>query len=112
MKRMISFKLYFGRSSDKLGYITNDEFFNFISRSDEILPDGFTITTGQGMWKSKPETTSILEVIVDESETSRVADSLTKIAEAYNQGMCQECTLFTKTAVEAAFITEHPPKVG
>lgn len=106
MKNYVLFKVYFGRSSEKIGNIRDHVFHLFLTDFVDGLISEYTITHGRGQWSGLKEKVTMLETLVerDRGFIEFTEFKLTEIAKEYKERMQQEKVLITRQDVTATLI--------
>ena len=98
---MVKTELYFGRDIGKEGYVTDEQWLDFVIDVISMKFDGFTILDGIGVWKGASEECKV--VVFLHVGTGDTRANIDNIREEYRQRFGQKEVLRVDIDVSASF---------
>lgn len=90
---MRTFRLYFGRKSQRRTSISNEEMDQFQRNTIDPAFDSYTVFDGTGKWRGESERVTIVEIVTDPT----LRPSIDYIAAEYARRFHQDAVLVTSS---------------
>lgn len=92
--------IYFGRNCPDGSFVTAGLFAEFLGESVTPHYPGFTLMSGEGYWKGKPELVTVLTVLLEDDSNAR--HGIRSIAEQYKTRFVQDAVAYSFTPCQFA----------